>query len=453
MDQQKKIFLEKSKIAYDLGHRKTINYNINQYYKAVEQGRARYADFESARQKASCIKNKTVQDLPKLLEEFEKNISSRGVAVLWASTITDAINHVSAIIRENHSSLCVKSKSMLSEEISLNDFLEGSNVEPVETDLGEFIVQVAGEKPYHILTPAMHKSKEDVARLFNDKFGTDKNATPTELANFVRKRLREKFASADLGITGANFLVADIGGIGLTENEGNGLMSVSFPRVHIVIAGIEKVIPSLNDLAFFFPMVASVGTGQQVTVYNSLITGPRKSDESSGPEKMYVILLDNHRTDIYKEQNCRQALKCIRCGACLNACPVYKNIGGYTYNTEYTGPIGSVITPFMKGFRQFSHLSFACSVCRRCSEVCPVKIPLHELLLLNRKRYVEQNYESRRWRIGLKAFGFVFRKRSRLDILGGRIKNIAINSMGQVLGKNKKNPRFAHTSFSVLMKK
>jgi L-lactate dehydrogenase complex protein LldF len=225
-------------------------------------------------------------------------------------------------------------------------------------------------------------------------------------------------------------------------------MSISFPEIHIVIAGMEKVIPTVNDLAFFFPFLATMGTGQQITVYNSLITGPRQPGESSGPGKMYVILLDNHRSDIYNQPTHRAALKCLRCGACLNVCPIYKNVGGYTYNTEYTGPIGSVITPFMKGFGHFSHLSFACTVCRRCSEVCPVHIPLHEMLLLNRKIAVEQYHESPVWKIGMKGFGYVFRKRSRLDTLGGKIKNTILNSSGSALGKNKKNPQFSGSSFS-----
>jgi L-lactate dehydrogenase complex protein LldF len=337
---------------------------------------------------------------------------------------------------------------MISEEIGLNEFLEKSGVEPVETDLGEFIVQVAGEKPYHILTPAMHKSKEDVASLFHEKFGTPPDSNPTELTTYVRGVLRKKFREADIGVSGANFIVSDIGGIGLTENEGNGMMSISFPRIHIVIAGMEKVIPTVKDLAFFFPFLATMGTGQQLTVYNSLITGPRQPGETSGPEKMYVILIDNHRSEIYSEPSHQDVLKCLRCGACLNVCPIYKNVGGYTYNTEYTGPIGSVITPFMKGFKDFSHLSFACTVCRRCTEVCPVRIPLHELLLLNRKKAVEQNHESLVWRLGIKLYGYSFRKRSRLDFAGGKIKNSILKSSGLVLGKNKKNPQFSELSFS-----
>jgi L-lactate dehydrogenase complex protein LldF len=453
MNRQKRIFIEKSKIAFDPIHRRTIRHNINQYEIAVSKGKTRYVDFELAQQRVACIKEKAVNNLATHLEEFEKNISARGVKVLWAQDTTEALSHISSIIDETQAAMLVKSKSMISEEIGLNEYLEKSGVIPFETDLGEFIVQVAGEKPYHILTPAMHKSKEDVAILFHEKFDTPVNASPTEIAAFVRNYLREKFILADIGVSGTNFIVADIGGIGLTENEGNGLMSVSFPQAHIVIAGIEKVTPSVKDLALFFPLLAATGTGQQVTVYNSLITGPRKPNESSGPEKMYVILLDNQWTEIYRQTFQRQALKCLRCGACLNACPIYKNVGGYTYNTEYTGPIGSVITPLMKRFDYFAHLSFACTGCRRCTEVCPVKIPLHELLLLNRRRFIEENFESSGWKKGIKSYKFVFKKRARLDFVGGRIKNVAASAGGQLLGKSKKNPHFAVSSFSRQMKK
>lgn len=453
MPGQKKIFLEKSKIAFDKNHRKTINHNISQYYKAVEKGRQRYLNIDLAKDRASWIKSKVVGNLPQYLEEFEKNITSRGAEVIWARSSKEAVSEILKIFQENNARLLVKSKSMISEEIDLNLNSEKAGVEPLETDLGEFIVQVAGEKPYHILTPAMHKSKTDVAELFHDKFQTPENSTPEELTLFVRHLLRKKFTSANVGVTGANFLVADIGGVALTENEGNGMMSVSFPKIHIVITGIEKIIPSISDLPLFLPLLSTMGTGQQVTVYNSLLLGPRQENETFGPEKMFVVLLDNGRSDIYLEESHREAVKCIRCGACLNACPIYKNVGGYTYNTEYTGPIGSVITPFMKGFNEFNHLSFACTVCGRCTEVCPVRIPLHDLLLLNRKVAVENKFQPITWQIGMRFFKYTFKKRARLDAANGGFKNIILKSSLKPLGKNKKNPQFANQSFSRQWKK
>ena len=337
---------------------------------------------------------------------------------------------------------------MISEEIQLNEHVQNCGIEAVETDLGEFIVQTAGEKPYHILTPAMHKSKYDVAELFNQKFGTPEDSTPEDLTLFVRKLLRKKFTSAEVGVTGANFLIADTGSVALTENEGNGLMSVSFPRIHIVISGIEKLIPSFTDLSLFVPLLAAHGTGQQVTVYNSVISGSRKNNETHGPDRMVVVLLDNNRTEIAGEQSISEVLKCIRCGACLNACPIYKNVGGYTYHTTYTGPVGSVISPYMEGFGKYSHLSFACTVCGACSEVCPVKIPLHKLLLENRKRNVDQHLSGWKWDMGIKSFGYVFGKRKILDRISGRLKNKMLSLNPNILGKEKDFPRLSALSYS-----
>jgi L-lactate dehydrogenase complex protein LldF len=294
----------------------------------------------------------------------------------------------------------------------------------------------------------MHKSKEDIARLFNEKFGMQKNASPGEITAFVRKRLRNQFINAEAGVSGANFIVADVGGIGLTENEGNGLMTVSFPKIHIVIAGIERVIPSVSQLPFFFQWLGVHGTGQNISAYNSLLLGPKSNKETDGPEKMYVILLDNRRSSLFAENEESQALKCIRCGACLNSCPVYKNVGGYTYSTTYSGPIGSVITPFYNGFRDYGHLSFACSLCGRCSEVCPVKIPLHELLLLNRRRKVEHYESAFVWNKGMKAYQFTFRNRKRIDFVNGVFKNKLILITPNLMGQMKKMPHFTPESFN-----
>lgn len=444
----KNIFLQDSKIAFDKRHRQTLNFNISKYDEAVAKGKLRYRNMDLAKQRASFIKGRVVSKLAAYLEEFEENAQNNNIEVIWARDSKEALSEIDKILAAWQAKVLVKSKSMISEEIELNEHLTEQGYEPVETDLGEFIVQVAGEKPYHILTPAMHKSKEDVASLFHQKFDTPENSTPEELTNYVRGVLRKKFTSAEVGVTGANFLVADVGGVALTENEGNGCMSVAFPKVHIVISGIEKIIPSINDLSLFFPLLSTLGTGQQVTVYNSLITGPKRKNEANGPEKMYVVLLDNKRSDIALEEKHYEALKCIRCGACLNACPIYKNVGGYTYNTTYSGPIGSVITPFMKGFDQYNHLSFASTICGACTDVCPVKIPLHDLILLNRKKSVEQNLEPTTWNVGMKAYEWAFKKRKNLDRVSGTVKNLSVKVGKNVLGKEKKIPPFAKQSFS-----
>ena len=449
MSQQKDIFLKKSEeIAFDLKHRATIKFNIAKYDAAVDRGMKRYSNLELAKTRASFVKTKAINHLHDYLLQFEKNITANGASVVWAENTDEAIEAIKKIMIENNSKTVVKSKSMTTEEIELNHHLEEIGVESLETDLGEYIVQLAGEKPYHIVTPCMHKSRHDIAKLFTEKFDTPEGSAPEYLTAWVRKKLRTKFTTADVGITGANFLVADVGGICLTENEGNALMSVSFPKIHIVIAGIEKVIPRMQDLGLMWPILAAHGTGQQISVYNSLITGPKKSSEVDGPEKMIVILLDNKRSELYQNDEQYTVLKCIRCGACLNACPIYKNIGGYTYDATYSGPIGSVITPFFKGLKEYNHLSSACSVCGKCTEVCPVKIPLHHMLLINRRDAVRAGAGGFIWNSGMKAFEFTLSKRNRLDLVNGKTKNTFALLGANALGDKKQMPKLADQSFS-----
>lgn len=441
-------------IAFNENHRKTIDFNISRYDAAVKKGEARYLNISCARDTAAAIKRDALQNWTKYLLEFEKKMLSRGVEVFWAQDTKEANRKILDILHSNQASLIVKSKSMTTEEIDFNLVAEKNGFKSVETDLGEFIVQLAGEKPYHIVTPAMHKSKEDIARLFNEQFETPANSTPEELTNYVREKLRKLFPTAEIGVTGANFLVADVGAISVTENEGNGLMTTAFPKVHVVIAGIEKIIPKMSQLGLFYPILAAHGTGQQLTAYNSMFFGPRKSDENEGPEKMIVILIDNGRTDVYADEEAHESLACIRCGACLNACPVYKTIGGYTYNSTYSGPIGSVLTPFFKGFRDFSHLSFASTLCGKCVEVCPVKIPLTKLLLNNRHKSVAMGLRPMGEEIIMKGFGLVAGNRKTLDMVGGKIKNIVTLPLKFVGWGPKRNmPEFAAKSFSKQMTK
>ena len=391
-----KNFIKKSEVkAFDAEHRRKLHFNINKYLETVEKGVLQYADLETVRKKAKNIKWKTIANLDKYLLEFEKNFTANGGKVIWAVDAEMAIEEILKIAKDHKSKSVVKSKSMATEEIELNHALEKNNIEVNETDLGEYIQQLDNEKPYHIVTPAMHKSKEDVAKLFHEKLGTPENLTPQELTMVAREKLREKYTSADIGVTGANFLISDVGGIAITENEGNARLTISYPKIHIAIVGIEKMIPSMNDLNLFWPLLSTFGTGQNVTVYNTILTGPRKDNEIDGPEEMYVVLLDNGRTKLMAEPEQREALYCIRCGACLNACPVYKNIGGHTYDTTYSGPIGSVITPHLRGMDNYKHLSYASSLCGNCTEVCPVKINLHNMLLYNRRDAVEENLTTR----------------------------------------------------------
>jgi L-lactate dehydrogenase complex protein LldF len=447
-------FLKASeKVAFDETHRDKIKFNIGRYDKAVSVGKSNYSNLEIARERAGFFKYKVINNLDKYLIEFETNFIANGGRIIWAEDAEEALAEILKITKSHDIKSVVKSKSMTTEEIEINGALEKNGIDVVETDLGEFIVQQAGQKPYHIVTPAMHMSKEDVALLYNEKFNTPDNLSPEELTLYTRKLLREKFTNADLGITGANFLISDIGAIALTENEGNAMLSMSFPKVHIAIAGIEKIIPKLEDLDLYWPLLASHGTGQPMTVYNSIISGPRKNGEKDGPESMYLVLLDNGRVNLLKEEKQRQALSCIRCGACLNACPVYKNIGGHTYDTTYSGPIGSVITPYLKSEKKYKHLSFASSLCGNCSTVCPVKIPLHELLLVNRNHAVKNGYNTFFEKQSIKFSSKALGSRKLLDMLSGKTKNSLLKkAITKSWGPRRELPEIAPKSFNQLWK-
>lgn len=423
-------FLTKSTIkAADREHRRKINFNIGKYNAVVPKGKQQFMDLELARERAKNAKWKAIATLDQQLELFEATITRRGAKVIWAEDAQQALDAIGRICREKKCKTLVKSKSMVTEEIHLNDYLQSIGVDSVETDLGEYIQQLDGEAPYHIVTPAMHKSKEDVAKLFAEKLGTDPKATPEQLTLTAREILREKYVQAEIGVTGANFIVSDVGGIAVTENEGNARLSCAWPDTHIVIAGIEKVISSINELGLFWPLLATFGTGQQVTVYNSLVTGPRQPGETDGPTDMYVILLDNGRTHILADERQRESLYCIRCGACLNACPIYKNIGGHAYGVTYSGPIGSVITPHLQGMDEFKHLSFASSLCGNCTEVCAVKINLHELLLENRYESVREGKAELLEKIAWRAWKQAMLFRPALNLATGKMKNWFVNKV------------------------
>jgi L-lactate dehydrogenase complex protein LldF len=405
-----------------------------------------------ARERAKNIKWRAIETLDKRLEEFEFHFTRRGGKVLWAENAEQAIAAIVKICKEKNCKTLVKSKSMVTEEIHLNKAIQENGIESIETDLGEYIQQLDGEAPYHIVTPAMHKSKEDVARLFTEKLGTSPNLSPVELTLVARNILRKKYVQAEVGVTGANFIISDIGGVAVTENEGNARLSCAFPKTHIVIVGIEKVIPSLTDLALFWPLLSTFGTGQKITSYNSIISGPRQLVEADGPDEMYVILLDNGRTNILKNPVQRESLYCIRCGACLNACPVYKNIGGHSYGATYSGPIGSVITPHLQGMEDFKHLSFASSLCGNCTEVCAVKINLHELLLENRKEAVGDGLTTFTERSAWKVWKMASLRRGMMNMGSGSLKNKVVNGLFKDWKKNRADLDFSQKTFNQLWK-
>jgi L-lactate dehydrogenase complex protein LldF len=371
--------------SVDLGHRQTIRRAIDHYDAAVEHTRGRFNDWEAARQRCHEIKWEAVNHLDRYLEEFEGHVRTRRGHVFWAETSEQAQQYITDLALRRGVRTVVKSKSMVTEEIHLRPALEREGFKVFETDLGEFIVQLRNEPPYHIMTPAMHLTRSEIADLFKRKLGGVDSDDPQGLVAAARRELRKAFFSAEMGVSGANFLVADSGMIALTTNEGNGRLGTSLPRIHVAVAGIEKVIPRIEDLAVLWPVVALSATGQSIACYNTLIGGPRGPNEPDGPEEFHVVLLDNGRSELLADAEQRDVLHCIRCGACLNACPVFRTIGGHTYATTYPGPIGSVLTPNLRGGGRFQHLPFASSLCGACTDVCPVKIDLHHHLLHNRR--------------------------------------------------------------------
>jgi L-lactate dehydrogenase complex protein LldF len=369
----------------NLDHRHWIQQALSGYYVKRDEFKGRFQSWSNARDAAAAVKWEAINHLDRYLEEFACKLEARGTKVFWAENARAAREYIVRVARQNNVRSIIKSKTMTGEEIHLNETLEREGFELVESDLGEYIVQLRHEPPYHLVFPAMHLRREQISDLFHDKLGSAPTDKPEELTMIARRVMRQKFCAADMGITGANFAIAETGMISITENEGNARLTASLPRIHVALVGIEKILPKLTDLALFLPMLATAGAGQSLTCYNTLYGAPRLPGEPDGPTEFHVVLLDNCRTQLLADVEQRDALHCIRCGACLNVCPIFKNVGGHSYGTTYQGPIGSVITPHLRGLHNWKHLPSASSLCGACTEACPVKINLHHHLLHNRR--------------------------------------------------------------------
>jgi L-lactate dehydrogenase complex protein LldF len=400
---KKKFLHDAAEHVRDSGHRAFVRKALGGYYTTRDAQKARYRDWEQARDAASIAKWSAVNRLDELLPVFAANFTANGGQVHWARDAAEARTIVLGLLRAAHAKAVIKSKCMTSEEIHLNQAMEADGYGVVESDLGEFIQQLRGEPPYHFVFPCMHVRRDEISDLFQKHLGSAATSEPEELTMIARRHMRRLYVEADVGITGANFLVAETGQISITENEGNARLTAGLPRVHIAIAGIEKVVERLDDLAVLLPMLATAGTGQPLTCYNTLYSGPRREGECDGPEEMHVVLLDNRRTGILADPEQRDSLHCIRCGACLNVCPIFKNVGGFTYGTTYQGPIGSVITPHLRGLADWNHLSGASSLCGACTDACPVRIDIHHHLLHNR-RNAARTAPSRLEKLGHRLF-------------------------------------------------
>ena len=397
----------------------------------------RLPEFEELSQRGRELKDHVLGNLDFYLERFERNCKAAGGHVHWCSTAEDAQQAVLKICQSVDAKTVTKGKSMVAEEIHLNAFLEKHNIEPVETDLGEYIIQLAEEPPSHIIGPAIHKTKDQVSDLFlkhHTKLGrTERQTEPTALVNEAREILRQKYFDADVGITGANYLIAETGSTIIVTNEGNGDLTQTLPKIHIVVTSLEKVVPTLEDATTFLRILARSATGQEFSAYTTISTGPRRDGDMDGPEEFHVILLDNGRSTMLGSE-VNDMLRCIRCGACMNHCPVYQSVGGHTYGTVYVGPMGAVLSPALLGVGETKHLPCASTLCGRCEEVCPVKIPLPRLLRQWRERAFEAGDapQLERWGIALWAF---FAKRPWLYGLGTRIAMRGLAYLGRDRGR------------------
>ena len=381
---------------------------------------AEFGDFETLREAGKEIRNRALADLDLYLERFEREATARGAVVHWAENASEACRIVVDIAKQNGVRTVAKSKSMVSEEVGLNDALIEAGIEPIETDLGEYILQINdAEPPSHIVMPVIHKTAEDVADLFHAKHGTPRKTDPAALTREAREILRPKFLSADMGVSGANFLIAETGSTLIVTNEGNGRLCTTLPRLHVALTGIEKVVPTLEDVTTLLRLLPRSATGQAITNYVSLHTGPKRLEETDGPQQFHIVLVDNGRSKLLAGEM-REMLRCIRCGACMNHCPVYQAVGGHAYGWVYPGPMGNILTPSYVGLENAIALPNAATMCNQCGVVCPVKIPLPDLMRKLREEQMERGLKPWPERLGLALWGWAAQQPA-LYALGTRI--------------------------------
>ena len=444
-------FNEAAEIALDEEHWQKINYSTGCYESSFARGKVNYRNMDLEKQRAYTLRNKSVMKLEKLLVDFETHFNANGGKVLWARNANDALTLIYEIITMERVNSVSRSNSMVLDEIGLNDFLGRKNIKLVETSTARFVLQAAGQKPYHPVAPAIHLSKEEINAVLTQNFKLKPDSSAKQMVNFVRFKVDNALKETPICITGANFLLSEEGGVVLTENEGNALKASSQAKVHIVVAGLGKVIPNLDDLSVMLPLLSSHATGQPMAAYNSITFGPTK--DGNGPTSMYVILLDNGRSQLLEQERQRQVISCIHCGACVSVCPIYKNVGGYTYGTPHVGPMGTVMTPLMNDLPEFAHLTSACALCGRCTEICPVKIPLDDLMIENRRFVNEEKAGNSKLDAMFRLMIWHCKSRKKMDsplfMKKLELKRF-INS--QTWGSRRSLPEFAPKSFSQIWK-
>ena len=446
MSEPQTIFKESSALAFDEEHWQKINYSTGCFENNFAKGKENYRNLELEKQRAYTLRNKSLLNTEKLLVDFETHFAENGGKVLWARNADDALTMIFDLIRKEKANAIMRSNSTVLDEIELNGFLERKNIRVVETEVGRFVLQKGQQKSYHPLSPSIHLSKEENNAILTSNFKLKPDSSVKQMVNFVRHEVGVETQDVSICVTGANFLLSDTGGVVLTENEGNILKSTSLAKIHIVVAGIAKVIPNMDDLSVLLPLLSLHSNGQSMAACNSITFGP--STTGNGPEQMYVILLDNNRSQLLAHETQRKVMSCIHCGACISICPVYKNIGGYSYGTKHIGPVGTVMAPLMEGLEDYNYLNSACSLCGKCVDICPVKIPLDDLIIENRHLAIMEKTGSARYESLVKAMIWHCKTRKKMD---GPLffKKLEMKRLlGPLWGEERPMSEFATKSFS-----
>ena len=445
MSEPKTIFKQGCEVAFNEEHWQKINYSTGCYEQSFAKGKENYRNLDLEKQRAYTLRNKSLLNLEKLLVDFETHFTDNGGKVLWARNADDALTMIFDLICKEKVNAITRSNSTILDEIELNGFLERKNIRIVETEIGRFVLHAAKQKSYHPLSPSIHLSKEENNAILTEHFKLKADSSVKQMVNFVRHEVGIESKDASICITGANFLLSESGGVVLTENEGNIVKSTSSARIHIVVAGIAKVIPNIDDLSVLLPLLSLHASGQSMAACNTITFGPART--GNGPEQMYVILLDNNRSSLLSHEKQRKVMSCIHCGACVSVCPVYKNIGGYSYGTKHIGPVGTVMTPLMEGLEEYDHLNAACSLCGKCVEICPVKIPLDDLIIENRHLAITEKTGNSRYDALVKAMIWHCKSRKKMDSPLFLKKLELKRFLGPIFG-DRPMPEFASKSFS-----
>lgn len=449
ISEAQKKFIDSSVVnSINTNQQNILNTNNLIYQNKFSNASLQYANINLAKKRAGAIKHRVLNNLDKYLVEFEANFTKRGGKVIWALNSQQAVDEIYTIILKNNYQHIVKSKSVLSEEIELQKYLKTKGIELKETDFIEFIKKgISGDNQF--VSDLNAYNKEEIKQYLVQKYGLSKDKSINEIITTISKIKKEIFINSEVGIVEADFIISDIGAVSISENDGDSVLSSSFTKVNIVLASIEKVIPNLADLELFLPLLSTFKTGEKISAYNTILTGPCQEDETDGPTEMYVILIDNNRTEVLSKKEQRKAMSCIQCGACSVSCPIVSLIGNNISASTYKGPIGSVVTPYLKGINEYSHLSYATTLCGKCSEVCPVNIPLHELFLHNRNDFVNKREISINEKLLFWTWKKIILSRNFMNLGSVALKNKVFSMVfSKIWGKKRKLPEFSPKNFN-----